>query len=209
MMRMSPELMILCDMEISEVELVPPWKLCTAGQVRVQEDSLLILSVHHPPCEAPKGASFEILLATEESHSPNATYIEVPALCLSWQDAMCVNRQISPFTTFWYFWRSKSILHKLYKNLDFDSSELLGGRRLSSASLHENRYKSQLQFTPNTVPSSGNFGYKEMYIYSQHLHERKEMSHFICLTHVMAPTPLWYLANPRQTLKYLLTQWTN
>lgn len=125
MMRMSPELMILCDVEISKVELVPPWKLCTEGQGRVQEDSLLILSVHHPLCEAPKGVSFENLLATEESHSPNATYTEVPALCLSWQDAMCVNRQILPFTTFWYFWRSKSVLHKLYKNLDLTQVSFL------------------------------------------------------------------------------------
>lgn len=33
--------MILSDVEISEVELVPPQKLCTVGQGRVQEDSLM------------------------------------------------------------------------------------------------------------------------------------------------------------------------
>lgn len=76
-------------------------------------------------CEAPEGARSENLLATEESHSPNATYTDVPALCLSWQDVMCVNRQVSPFTFFWYFWRSKSILHKLYKNLDLTQVSFL------------------------------------------------------------------------------------
>lgn len=38
---------------------------------------------------------------------------------------MGVNRQISPFTTFWYFRRSKSILHKLYKNLDLTQVSFL------------------------------------------------------------------------------------
>lgn len=56
------------------------------------------------------------------------------------------------------------------------------------------------------MTSSENFSYEEVYIYSWHLYERKD---FICPAHIMAPTPLWCLASPRQTLEYLLNQWTN
>lgn len=116
MMMMSTELDILCNLEIPEVELVPPQKLCTAGQGGVQEDSLpyqfIILLVR--PLREPTLRTFQRLRKATVQMLLGQKHL----LCVSpGKMPLCVCKQegltLHIFLTF-----LKVQVHKLYKNLD-------------------------------------------------------------------------------------------